>query len=829
MSAVMEVLRHISEKTDSFGCILWQEVPPEGGSSEPELFVLADWFPNQLHCANHGLKIASSKTGTGITENRQIVIDSVKREIENPDPFLIERRIHAFCTTPIRFGDGRRGAVNIYRNRRAKYSKKTQRTASELALLVPMLYDIIRGRVSSSLLQRITEITRTFDPHVPLGGVPLDHARASVAQIVNAVAKAFNCFEVSVFFEDSVVAPRQYALAATTDVSLTPMQSYQPGNEHGITGWTLDHPDAHVRVFDLPSFDQIAIGRVYPGMMWKDSLNIGELVRRKQCIPDQQPLPPLSFMAAPVLRGNSVIGVIRCCVAYGPTYFAPSDYSILQMVAAHLASHWGTILDRREIDAETEALEKLVDRMVSLNDVVHTEIAKRDDEKSILTAALRVISSVIPDAVINDVRLLSEDKKELRFVAFDGAAWTLGTPEEVNTRRQRVYALDGETPGSAGAYVVHSGKVCVIDDVTKNPYYLKNFPDTKKMIIAPIQLQDSEGGLETYGVLDVRSTTEQPFPRYAEYGARLLGSQLALYKKLSATVRDLENLNQVHVRLTEDMAHQLMSPLLIAKGRVQQSLKKAVNDQPMTDILLEVRGAISRAIHVCSNLDIFVRLERDGRVPVELEEITGRELTALLINTSRDTARLRDNFVVARERPIRSLWDGSFSPRRRIVTGRYTVQTEGFEKVDKIKTDRRLLEQVLTQVLDNAFKYSYVGSTVEVEGGYTAATRRRDRIERQRIRPLAIASPEAEKPSDERKRRIRISVINEGIELSNGDSQRVTDRGFQSDDAKKYSQGGSGIGLWIVREIMEALGGELEIHPTDGRHRTEIALLFPVE
>ena len=812
MSVLLEILHKISLLTDSYGCILWQETPKEIQSGERQLFVLADWTEDDRHCANHDMSFALSRTGRAIEKNRQIIVRNVPRTMVGSktfDQFLKDARIKTFCTTPVSFQDGQLGALNLYRQDGKPYDNAMRAKIKEIALLVPLLYEIIRTRMSSGLLRKVTETTRSFLPQVPEGSTPHGHAKRSVEEICAAVAKAFNCFEVSVFLEDPMRAEGKFELVATTDETLARVTTYESGEEHGITGWTLAHPEKKVRIFDLAKKDLIA--RVYPGMHWKDSWQIKEIVG-KRMVPDEAPLPPLSFMAAPILRGPAIAGVIRCSVPQGPWYFAPADHSILEMVASHLGSFWGTILDRREVDIETNALKGLVDHMVSLNDVADSEIAKKQvDEKSILAAALRLTRSVIPEATITDVRLLNSDQTRLEFVTTDR-----GAPEDVTL------------PGSPGADVVSHGEVRIIEDVAKEPYYAKHYPGAKRMIVAPIQLRKSDGRNDVYGVLDVCSYSSPPFPVFARDSAKLLSSQLALYKKLGTTVRNLNDINEVHTRLTEDMAHQLMSPLLIAKGLVQDSLKAAVNNHAMTARLLEVRGAIGRTLHVCSNLDVFVRIERGKDIPVVLEEMTGGELIAILINTSKDAARLRDSFVVYGNRPIRSLWDGSFTPRRRLVHGRFDVKREGFEKVDKIKTDRRLLEQVLTQILDNAFKYSYVGSTVQVEGGYTAATRKLDAIERQRARTSSLPAPP---PPDsvERRRRIRITVINEGIDLTEEDAKTVMQRGVQAQHARIYSQGGSGLGLWIVSELMRTLGGEIDIRPTDGRHRTEIALLFPVE
>ena len=58
--------------------------------------------------------------------------------------------------------------------------------------------------------------------------------------------------------------------------------------------------------------------------------------------------------------------------------------------------------------------------------------------------------------------------------------------------------------------------------------------------------------------------------------------------------------------------------------------------------------------------------------------------------------------------------------------------------------------------------------------------------------------------------------------------QRVKRRGERGQLAMLVVGEGSGIGLWIVDEIMKAHGGVLEIIPTTPERITRIRLLFPI-
>jgi signal transduction histidine kinase len=70
-------------------------------------------------------------------------------------------------------------------------------------------------------------------------------------------------------------------------------------------------------------------------------------------------------------------------------------------------------------------------------------------------------------------------------------------------------------------------------------------------------------------------------------------------------------------------------------------------------------------------------------------------------------------------------------------------------------------------------------------------------------------------------------VRNEGIRLRAAEVERARERGWRSEEAASTTGEGSGIGLWIVDQIMKALGGELRISPTSADDLTDVRMLFP--
>jgi signal transduction histidine kinase len=78
-------------------------------------------------------------------------------------------------------------------------------------------------------------------------------------------------------------------------------------------------------------------------------------------------------------------------------------------------------------------------------------------------------------------------------------------------------------------------------------------------------------------------------------------------------------------------------------------------------------------------------------------------------------------------------------------------------------------------------------------------------------------------------RRLRIAVTSQGVRIEPHELSLIRTRGFQGAEAALSGQGGSGIGLWIVDQIMLAMNGELDIQPSNREARTTISLILPVE
>lgn len=107
----------------------------------------------------------------------------------------------------------------------------------------------------------------------------------------------------------------------------------------------------------------------------------------------------------------------------------------------------------------------------------------------------------------------------------------------------------------------------------------------------------------------------------------------------------------------------------------------------------------------------------------------------------------------------------------------------------RLRTDPRALEQILTNLVDNAIKYTPSGGTITV-----SADREADWV--------------------------RVHVADTGPGIPRQDLDRVFERFYRVDKAHSREVGGTGLGLSIVKHLAEALGGRVSVASPLGQGST---------
>ena len=118
------------------------------------------------------------------------------------------------------------------------------------------------------------------------------------------------------------------------------------------------------------------------------------------------------------------------------------------------------------------------------------------------------------------------------------------------------------------------------------------------------------------------------------------------------------------------------------------------------------------------------------------------------------------------------------------------------ESLPLITGDRSRLEQVMTNVVGNAIKYTPDGGHIRITAGSTEDT-------------------------------VWMEVSDDGIGIPEKDREHIFDRFYRVDKARSRESGGTGLGLSIAREIAQRHNGTLALMPHEGKGTT-IRLTLPI-
>ena len=126
-----------------------------------------------------------------------------------------------------------------------------------------------------------------------------------------------------------------------------------------------------------------------------------------------------------------------------------------------------------------------------------------------------------------------------------------------------------------------------------------------------------------------------------------------------------------------------------------------------------------------------------------------------------------------------------------------TLKLETDDRIPQMNADRQLLDDFFSNLISNAIKYTPPKGEVMVV--------------------LSV----------ENNRRIQFQVSDTGIGIPEEDLSKIFSEFFRSENAKAFTENGTGLGLIIVKEALDRLKGTLSVESKIGEG-TQITCLFPI-
>jgi len=769
------MLHEVTNLVRGHGCVLWQFDQHRATTSQGgHFFVVAQWFPKVSPYASHDLSV-SSDVGKAVFTLAPVI--SASPLSENDHPFVVRDRLLSYCTVPLTFADAALGALSVYRNTPDPFEPAQIDQLLELASLTPELFQTIRDKLSYHLLKELNSILNDGDTGAGDNTAP-EHLMETVTGRISA---AFQCLETSIFLRNPYLPGELFQLMATTLENGHMKRQYRGDYDEGLTGWVLKRGQP-VSIFDLSHFerDRDSIRREYPRLRWNDSAKVETAVRKHFGLQPHHTLPPMSFMAAPIIEHDEVLGVIRCCTATkGPAYFAERERDLLRLAADQIGQSWRGWLVRREMREENRSWRTLVNGISKANDLAEAEFDQDEpSENTVFGEVLKVIAAAIPETDTLDIRTMDPATEEYRLVVTHGTAWTQGPRQQVSQlRNSRLPMTDIDT---LEVKAIREQCIVISSDESQLNVQRVLFPLTRHVALAPLR---SKG--RTTGLLEIRAEGSHGFPKYTEPMLQVVTQQLNLYQSLAEIVRRRRALERQQVmdltkqtQIYQDLSHQLRSPIIQAYARIQSALRIDPIDDRLRLKLLKIRGLCGKAKRVTLGVKLFVDLASRQPINTASEVLRTEKLVPMLLEAASD-----HELMVEPERGLH-----------------FEVDRRSFDVLDRrmVRADFDLLEQAVNNLIDNAGKYSYSNTTVRIAGGVTG------------------------------KDRFYVAVTNNGIPIRSDEIQKCVERGWRSQEAQAVTGEGSGIGLWLVDHIMRAQGGGLVINPYNQDGLIEMKLMFAV-
>jgi signal transduction histidine kinase len=280
-------------------------------------------------------------------------------------------------------------------------------------------------------------------------------------------------------------------------------------------------------------------------------------------------------------------------------------------------------------------------------------------------------------------------------------------------------------------------------------------------------------GDEVIGVLTVQHEKARAFDQHHAQVLTTVADQLAsairnarIYADLERNFQAVREINRIKDEFLNNISHELRTPLTVIIGWGELMANGRLSEEQLRTAIDQINKSSQRLLALVSSLLDLSKIER-GALKLDRRDID-------------------INFAVQR-----AVDENSFDA----ATKNIDLKCEYGEELPMINGDCARLQQAVSNLLNNAIKFTHDGGLVVIR-------------------------------SEQYDNRIMISVTDNGIGIDQSKLPFIFERFSQGDGSTTRKYGGAGIGLSLVKSLIEMHGGEVVVDSEPGKGST-FSLLLP--
>lgn len=268
------------------------------------------------------------------------------------------------------------------------------------------------------------------------------------------------------------------------------------------------------------------------------------------------------------------------------------------------------------------------------------------------------------------------------------------------------------------------------------------------------------------GLVEIDSTVPDAFSTSDVVLLEAIVRVLAGPVELAAHHEAEERANQLREAFIGVISHELRTPITTIYGlsKMLRQRGASLSTDEIVSTIADVEAEADRLKRLVEDLLVLSRAER-GAVDVEGEPIRITPIVRRVVEA--EQARLADR----------------------------VMELEAAQGLPIVIGEETYIEQVVRNLVTNAVKYADPSTPIRVVVGAA---------------------------DDE----VTVKVLDEGIGIAEGDTDRVFELFYRSSSATRMA-GGAGIGLFVCRQLVEAMGGRIWAAPRSPAG-TEVGFALPV-